>query len=85
MDRRELVKMLPALMIGGSVNFLAATKTDDPLHVPDDSAVSAVRFNGKTYALGFQIPNNDSAKVTMLISTLNRCMERTILEVAKFT
>ena len=85
MDRRELVKMLPALMIGGKVGQLSAVKTNDPLHVPDDAAVSAVRFNGKSYALGFQIPKNDPAKVTMLISTLNRCMERTIMEVAKFT
>ncbi len=85
MDRRELVKMLPALIIGGGVNFLPATKTDDPLHIPDDSAVSAVRFNGKTYALGFPIPKDDPVELTMLISTLNRCLERTIMEVAKFT
>ena len=87
MDRRELVKILPALMLSGKIEQLPAVKevkTDDPLHIPDDSAVSAVRFNGKTYALGFQIPKNDSAKVTMLTSALNRCMERTIMEVARF-
>ncbi len=37
MDRRELVKMLPALMIGGKVGQLSAVKTNDPLHVPDDA------------------------------------------------
>ena len=82
MDRRELVKLLPALMLGGTVEHLIETKTDNPIHVPDNTAVSAV-YNGKSYALGFSISKDDAAKTKKQIAILNHCMERTIMEIAR--
>ncbi|KKM72757.1 hypothetical protein LCGC14_1417250 [marine sediment metagenome] len=85
MDRRELVKMLPVLMLGGKIpENLSATETDDPIHVPDNTAVSAVRYNGKSYALGFPISKHDPTKAAKQIAMLNHCMERTIMEITKF-
>ena len=85
MDRRELVKMLPALMLGGKVpEYLVETKTDNPIHVPDNTAISAVKYNGKSYALGFPISRHDATKAAKQIAILNNCMERTIMEIAKF-
>ena len=83
MDRRELIRIIPIFILGGKVEHLVETKTDNPIHVPDNTAICAVKYNGKSYALGFPISKDDATKTAKQIAILNNCMERTIMEIAK--
>ena len=63
MDRRKALASIFAAPLGTLVEL--ADKSSNHIDLEEDTAIAAVRHNGKTYALGFKLtPDNPRANAT---------------------
>ena len=87
MDRRKAVTLLALGTVGSSLTPNMLPEEDDNndnVKIPDNAAVTVVRFKGKTYALGTKI-SGDSFKTSKELTHLIRCFERTVNTLTKFS
>ncbi len=85
MDRR---KAIATALVGTFHGIKYIPEVDSPntdeLEIKEGTAVCAIRFNNKTYALGIEFIPGDPAKNTNLGHALARSFEVTINQLAKF-
>ncbi len=85
MNRREAISSALAVPFYGIRPLPEATKKPtDVLTIDEGHAMAAVRFNGKTYALGIRLIPDDPAKTAKLVHALARTFEMTVNILSKF-
>ena len=86
MDRRKAITLLALGTAGGSLTPIMLPEEDDSdnINVPDNTAITVIRFKGKTYALGVKI-RGDPYKTSKEVMHLSRCFERTVNTLTKFS
>ena len=57
---------------------------NDNIDIKDGTALIAIRFNGKTFALGLRMIHDDPYANTKLFIELSRILSRKGLEIAPF-
>ena len=84
MERRKAITALFSVPIVG-VNALEILDEDaDHVNVENNTAVTAIRINGKLYALGIRLVPGDPNENTKLFTELARVFKRTGLDIAPF-
>ena len=82
MDRRNAIAAALAVPLSG---FLPkAWANTQNIDIDDGTAVVAIKFNGKTFALGIKMVPGDPHANTKLFHELARIFERKGLEIAPF-
>ena len=76
MDRRKALTTILAAPLAEMAVFRVLDKNSDHIDLEEGTAVAAIRYNGKSYALGFKIvPDKPDANIkafTWLAETLSR-------------
>ena len=83
MDRREAITAA-LTAIPGSMMFEVGDENIDNIDIKDGTAVVAIRFNNKTFALGLKMIPGDPHANTKLFIELARIFSRKGLEIAPF-
>ena len=86
MDRRKAITLLALSATGDSLIPIMLPEEDDSdnINVPDNTAITVIKFKGKTYALGVKI-KGDPYKISKEVMHLSRCLENTVNTLTKFS
>lgn len=79
MDRRNALAALFTAPLGTLVEL--ADKNSDHIDLKEGTAVAAIRHNGKTYALGFELTPNAPRTNATQAKWLGGALSRTIAEI----
>ena len=64
MDRRKALVSMVAVLPVGLAAFEASNENSDHIDLEEGTAITAIRYNGKSYALGFKlVPDNPDANI----------------------
>ena len=84
MDRRKALVSMVAVLPVGLAAFEASNENSDHIDLEEGTAVAAIRYNNKTFALGFRLTPNDPHANTLQSKWLGQALSHTItLEVEK--
>ena len=78
MDRRNAVRCLFAGPIVGFTAFKVLDEDSDHIDLEEETAIAAVRHNGKTFALGFKLMPGDPRTNATQAKWLGSALSHTI-------
>ena len=84
MDRRKALISMVAVLPVRLAAFEASNENSDHIDLEEGTVIAAIRYNNKTFALGFRLTPNDPHANTLKSKWLGQALSHTItLEVEK--